>query len=62
MMNVTDALIGLAGYFAAIFAFGLLWRKREALQRSRNSFDVAAGSVGRISRVGEKSSVSHSIG
>ncbi len=33
MISVTTALIGLAMYFSALFAFGLLWRGREASQK-----------------------------
>ncbi len=33
MITVTAALFGLAIYFSALFLFGLLWRRREDIQK-----------------------------
>jgi len=33
VIGVTSALIGLAAYFLTLFAFGLLWRRREFSQK-----------------------------
>jgi hypothetical protein len=33
MITATIALFGLAVYFSALFLFGLLWRRREDIQK-----------------------------